>query len=269
MPAFASLLAYDMPALRPATDAWWDGLAGHLRRAGLDDVPTALTRSDRFEAGWRDPDLLLAQSCGYPLMLHYADSLRPLVTPHYACDGCRGARYRSAIIVRADDAAATLADLRGRRAAINGWASHSGMNALRHSVAPHAHAGRFFSAVIVTGGHRGSVAAVRDGRADGAAIDGVTWALLGTETPDPRAGTRRLAWTVDAPALPYVTSTATGDDRAARLRAGILAALTDPALAATRATLLIAGGEACDLDRYAEMPALEQAAVAAGYPVLA
>jgi hypothetical protein len=41
----ATLPMYDWPQLRSSTDAWWAGLARHLRAAGI-DAPDRLTRSD-------------------------------------------------------------------------------------------------------------------------------------------------------------------------------------------------------------------------------
>jgi len=79
----ASLPMYDLPELRTATDAWWSGMAAALRRAGIDPVPDQLTRVDSIAAVWRDPNLLLSQTCGYPLVREMADILQPVATPIY------------------------------------------------------------------------------------------------------------------------------------------------------------------------------------------
>jgi len=261
----ASLPAYDLPELRSVTDAWWTGLAGHLRRQGIDGVPEQLTRGPAFESTWRDPFLLLSQTCGYPLMTAFQDVLRPIATPVYACEGCTGAQYSSAIIVREDSSLETLADLRGRHAAINAWNSHSGMNALRHTIAHLARDGSFFADITVTGAHVRSVSAVREGRADVAAVDCVTWALLGRAAPSDRAGLRVLTWSVKAPALPYVVPAAATAERADRVLEALRAAANDPELESVRERLLIRGFESSTLSLYAAITDIEQEAFAAGY----
>src|SRR5690606_16819606 len=115
----ASLPMYDLPGLEAATDAWWAGLAAAFRAEGLADVPERLTREDDHAALWTAPDLLFSQTCGYPLTHALAGRVRLVATPVYDCPGCGGGTYRSEILVRADDPARSLADLRQRRAAVN------------------------------------------------------------------------------------------------------------------------------------------------------
>ena len=167
----ASLSMYDLPELRASTDAWWRGLAQAFRDAGLQSVPDALTRGVDLETLWLSSDLLLGQTCGYPLTHVLAGRVTLVATPVFAVEGCEGPHYRSALIVRRDDDARHLADLRGRRAAVNYRGSHSGWNILRHEVAPLAEAGSFFAEVVDSGSHGGSMAAVAEGRADLAAVD--------------------------------------------------------------------------------------------------
>lgn len=255
-----ALPMYDLAEVRAATDAWWRGLAKHLRAAGLDDVPEALTRNNA-EATWTSPDLLLAQTCGYPLTHDLADRVRVVATPSYDAPGYEGAFYRSLIIVGADDPAIELADLRGRRATINDYASQSGFNALRAAIAPLTEDGRFFSSVAKSGGHRFSLAMVNNGKADVCAVDGVTHALLQTHASDDLAGTRILCETpLAAPGLPYVT--ASGD--LARLRDGVMAAADDPALAMVRKMLLISGFQILSDDAYDVIVEMERLAEAHG-----
>lgn len=264
----ASLPMYDLPAVRVATDALWAGVADHLRRAGIEDVPGALTRGRTPAELWAEPDLLLSQTCGYPLTHAWRDRLALVATPCYAVPGGADGTYHSVMVVPADSRAAAVADLRGAVAAVNGPDSQSGMNALRHAVAPHARAGRFFARVERSGGHGASLAMVREGRADVAAIDVVTHTLLARHDPDALAGTRVLARTAAAPGLPYVTAATAAPGTIERLRAGLAAAMADPSLAAARDALLLTGialRPASDYERVLEM---EQEAVAEGYPDL-
>ncbi|MET0373213.1 MAG: PhnD/SsuA/transferrin family substrate-binding protein [Rhizorhabdus sp.] len=207
--ACASLGMYDSPALRTANDALWGEIARRLTARGIADVPPALDRHRPLEAIWRDPGLLLAQVCGYPLVNAYRGHLRYLATPHYRAQGCEGASYRSRIVVRADEPATALAELRGSRAAVNEWQSNSGMNLLRATVAPLARGTPFFDAVTQTGSHLGSVRAVADGAAEVAAIDTVSFVHIARDDPALAARVRTIAWSEPSPGLPFVTSLAT------------------------------------------------------------
>ncbi len=267
--ASASLPMYDLPELRAATDAWWQGLAEAFRRAGLREVPDGLRRDRPAEALWRAPDLLFSQSCGYPLTHAFRGLLRPVATPVYAAPGCDGPNYASAIVVQADDPAHGLGDLVGRICAVNNRASHSGYNALRRALAPHAVDGRFVAGVLETGGHPASLAAVAEGRAGLAAVDCVTLALLARHRPAAVAGVRVLEWSEPAPALPYVTRADVGEEVLARLRDGLWAALADPALAGVRRALLLRGAEPLDAAAYRRIDEMEAQAAALGCPEIA
>jgi ABC-type phosphate/phosphonate transport system substrate-binding protein len=267
--ASASLPMYDLPELRTATDAWWQGLAKAFRRAGLREVPDRLRRDGAMEAAWRAPDLLFSQTCGYPLTHAFRGLLRPVATPAYAAPGCDGPLYASAIVVRADDPAQGPGDLAGRICAVNNRASHSGYNALRRALAPHAVDGRFAAGLLETGGHMASLAAVAEGRAGLAAIDCVTLELLARHRPAAVAGLRVLAWSERAPGLPYVTRADAGEEALARLRDGLRAALADPALAGPRQALLLRGAEPLDAAAYGRIDEMEAEAAALGYPEVA
>ena len=215
------------------------------------------------------PELLLSQTCGYPLTTRLAGRVHYVATPCYRAPGCEGPRYSSMVVVRESEDAADLADMRGRRAAYNSQNSQSGYNSLRALVAPLAAGGHFFSATLETGAHRASVAAVRHGTADLAAIDAVSFALLQRDLPAEVTGLRVLARTESAPGLPLVTARQTTPLDIERLRSAWAAACVDPALATTRAGLLLDGFEVLDLADYDVIPAMRDCASAAGYPILA
>ena len=267
--ATASLPMYDLPELRAATDAWWQGLARALSRAGIAEVPASLTRGPPEEQLWRDPGLLLSQSCGYPLTHGVKHLVVPVATPVYEAPGCVGARYSSAFVVRAGDPAASLAELAGRRCAVNGPQSQSGYNVLRHAVAPLSRDGRFFAEVAVTGGHGASVAALAGSRADVAAIDCVTYRLFELYQPAAVAALRVLAWSETVPGLPYVTRAEAGPDILERLRDGLMAALADPDLATAREALLLTGAEVLEPEAYGRIVEMEQEATQFGFPEIA
>jgi ABC-type phosphate/phosphonate transport system substrate-binding protein len=265
----ASLPMYDLPEVAWATDAWWGGIARALEREGLADVPGALARSVDLGEVWRSPDFLLGQTCGYPLTHAFKDHLRLVATPVFAAEQCDGPDYCSVIMVRADDPAGSVADLRGRTAAVNGRESQSGYSALRAAVAPHARDGRFFARVVDSGAHAKSLDMVAAGEADACATDCVTHALLARHRPRALEALRVLACSPSAPGLPYVTHTAADEATVGRLRRALLAAVGDPALEVAREALLIAGIEVLPDAAYDRIMDLERQAEALGYAQVA
>ena len=241
-------------------------LAALMAQAGLEGVGE-LVREPVLPDFWQRSDLLCAQTCGYPYLRLLAGRATLVATPCYDVPGCAGSDYASAIVVRADDDIRTLADARGRVAAANDAHSNSGMNALRHALAPLARDGRFFERVMWSGSHAASLALVRDGVADIAAIDCVTFAYLGEEDPAAVAGLAVLDWSAPVPGLPLIAGSAVPGTWVRRLRAALLA--PGPRLQAALAPLRIAGFRHVDDAAYARVARLEEAAQALGYPELA
>jgi ABC-type phosphate/phosphonate transport system substrate-binding protein len=248
-----------------ALDRFWLVLRDAMRREGLAGVPEDLAWPRDLDAHWRDPALLLTQTCGHPFATALRNAVQLVGTPRYAAEGCEGPSYRSFVVVRAGDPAGSLADLRGRRAAINMIGSHSGWNALRAMAAPLARAGQFFASVLETGSHHGSMRAVATGEADVAAIDCVSFALARRNRPELTAPLRILAQTGLAPGLPFITSRRTSPDDLARLRAALASACADP----IARDVLIDGFDVLEPQAYDEILAMEAEAKACGYPVLA
>ncbi|WP_171466233.1 phosphate/phosphite/phosphonate ABC transporter substrate-binding protein [Burkholderia thailandensis] len=220
---------------------------------------------------WRRNDLLLSQTCGYPYrMLGVGDAVHLIATPVFDAHGCDGPRYRSMPAVSADAharGATTLAACRGLRAACNGDDSHSGMNALRHAVAPHARGGRFFSTLTRAGSHLDALRALDAGRADLAAIDCVTLAYVRDALPGLLRRVRIIGATASAPGLPFVASRTLAGAHVAALRDALDAAV---ATDAERARVLrLRGFARLAPDAYAEIERFERDAAALGYPVLA
>lgn len=194
----AMLGMYDIPQLADANDRLWNGI-----RAELGEGPEVLQRNRDFWQIWRDPDLVLAQTCGMPYRtaLHGVVSL--VGTPDYGLPGCPPGYYNSVIIARADVLGDTMSDFASQRLAYNDPVSQSGW------AAPMTHAanlGVSFRHFVPTGGHIESSIAVAVGRADLAAIDALTWALITEFEPWARA-LREVERTAPTPGLPYITST--------------------------------------------------------------
>jgi ABC-type phosphate/phosphonate transport system substrate-binding protein len=256
----ASLPMYDLPELRPATDAWWSGVAGALEGHGFDAAPGILARVEPIDAVWRAPDLLLSQCCGRDLVTHLSGQVVPVAIPCYRAPGCDPGSYRSWLVVRREDPRRDLADFSGATASVNYGGSHSGWVALGHALARAGLPERFFGHAVLTGGHLASLQAVAGGGADLAAIDCVTFALLEQVALALTARVRVLAPSKAAPALPYITSAQRPALERDRLYAALAQAAADPALAGARNPLLIEGFLPATGDAYARSTAMAQAA---------
>lgn len=246
----------------------WAFLRERLREAGFEGVPHALDETLAHHEAWRDPRLLLAQTCGFPFVKHLRGRVRLVATPVYEAPGCEGPTMVSVIVVRAGDAPESLAACRGLRVAINEPGSNSGYNLLRAAVAPHVEGRPFFAAVVETGGHLASIEAVRQGKADLAAIDCITFDLLRRHAPERIEGLHILAETPSGPNLPFITRLATSDDELALLRSALQAAITAPKLKEARAILGLKDLVFLEDAAYDILLDHERAAISAGYPEL-
>ena len=263
----ASLPMYDWPEIRMATDAWWCGLARKLRAEGVQDVPDTLCRTEEFAILWAAPDLLISQTCGYPLTHEWFGKLEVVATPHYDADGCNGPSYCSFLLARHDDARG-LEEFRGAVAAYNGTDSQSGYSALRSVIAPLARDGRFFGGAVCSGGHLNSMQMVASAEADLCAVDAVCWALARRHHPNLVQNLRPVGQSASVPGLPYVTAPAVSRDRLSRLRAGLRSAFEDPELGDVRRELLLGGVTETDAATYQPIITMERGSEAQGYPDL-
>ncbi len=251
-----------------AQRTFWAFLRDHLRSAGMVGLPETLDETLPHHEAWLDPRLVLAQTCGFPFVKHLKGRVRLVATPVYEVPGCSGADMCSFIIVRQMDAPANLAACRGLRAAINETGSNSGYNLLRAAIAPHAGGRAFFAEILETGGHLASIEAVRNGRADLAAIDCITYDLLRRHAPEQIEGLVILTETPRGPNLPFITRLSATDDEIAALRAALKAAIASPELEGVRQTLGLKDVVVLEEGTYDILLAHEQAAIAAGYPDL-
>ncbi len=265
----ASLPMYDLPEARPAIDALWRGIAGHMARAGVADVPEALIHDQPIKATWGHPDLFFSQACGYDVKHSFANTLRLLVTPCHDAFGCDGPTYSSLLVVPEASTAREIGDLRGCVCVINGRESHSGMSALRATVAPLSRNGCFFTEVKESGAHIESLAALRRGDADIAAVDCITFALVGRYRSAALDGVRVLGRTANAVSPPYVTRADTPDDVAERMRAALVEAFEDVDLTSAREAIFLSGAEVLADDAYDNIVEFVHLAERHGYAEIA
>lgn len=217
----SSPLALPMYAINPADNhALWQTVKTQLAAQGLDvDHLQPETPADLL-SHWRSPDLVLSQSCGFPLMT-LLNEVQVVGAFHYTAPGCEGGNYRSWLVTREEDEGNTLADFCARRVVCNSADSWSGYNVLLSMVAELDVKGHFFATTLFSDSHRQSLMALREGLADIAAIDCVTWALLQRHESWRLHGLKIIASSPLAPGLPLITAAGTSPATLAALRAAL------------------------------------------------
>ncbi|MCC8400635.1 PhnD/SsuA/transferrin family substrate-binding protein [Paraburkholderia sp. MMS20-SJTN17] len=255
----AALPMYNVtPALGLEWRGWLDDVLRRVKPACRIVEP-----DEELHGFWRRPNLLISQTCGYPLTHGLHKQVQLIATPCFDAPGCDGAHYSSVLVTRADARFDTLASCRGARAAYNQDDSNSGMNAFRHAVAPLAHAGMFFGAVLRTGSHLDSLRAVAENRADVAAIDCVTFAFVSDLLPELARRVRAIGMTAASPGLPLIAAANVSRATIAALRDALNETLASRPERAKR--LRLRGFSTLPLTDYARIDELEREARAAGY----
>lgn len=221
----ACLPMYDWPERWADTDALWARLRDALRHEGF-EAPEALTRTDDLEYAWLSPDLLLGETCSYPLETVLRGRVRYVATPIRDAPGCGAGTYRSVIIAPGDGEDMPPPTVPGpvlpsrpiATLAANAPDSMSGYVALERDLAQ---AGRAVPGhVLWTGAHRASIRAVAEGKADCAAIDCVTWRIAKDHEPAAQQ-VHVVGWTAERPGLPLITNADMSDTDIERLRRAV------------------------------------------------
>lgn len=198
----ATLAMYDWPEQSAHWDRFWHAVRDALRAAGH-AAPDDLTRGESLWDHWRNPDLVLGQTCGLPYRRDLHRHVQLVGTLDHALPDTPPGHYHSVLVARAD-APRDLAAHDGATLAVNALDSQSGW------AAPLVHAGKndiVFSQLVQTGAHRDSARAVAEGRADIAGIDAETWRLIERYLPDLARRLRIVARTDPTPGLPLITGT--------------------------------------------------------------
>ncbi|MGH1576002.1 phosphate/phosphite/phosphonate ABC transporter substrate-binding protein [Planktotalea sp.] len=197
----ASLIMYERAELQSAHARYWQLIHRHLENAGISS-PKTLSQSADATAVWLHPELALSQTCGMPYRNDLREKVTLVGTPDFDLANCPAGYYRSAFVVRAEDPRKTISDFESARFAYNQLGSQSGYAAAFQHTKPR---GFWFNERLETKGHLLSAQAVAQGRADIAALDGVTWRNL-VKYDDFARDLRVLEWTAPTPGLPYITS---------------------------------------------------------------
>jgi ABC-type phosphate/phosphonate transport system substrate-binding protein len=261
----ASLPMYCLPEMAAANAAFWRALRLRLCAKGVETADIELRSGCAAPVGV-GPGVFFTQMCGYPLFKHYRDKGRVLGTPHYSTPGCSGSAHRAFFMVRSDDPAECLDDMRGRIFGCNSSMSNSGMNLPRLSLARIAGGRPFFSSVVMTGGHVASLERLDESRIDICSIDNVTWGLFKKFRPARSERYRILDETVSSPSLPYVTAVNTSESDSAAIAETLHEIMDDPQTAEIRGELELTGLSTPDADAYERLTEFEREAADLGFP---
>jgi ABC-type phosphate/phosphonate transport system substrate-binding protein len=239
---------YPFAHLRDAQDTLWAGIRRHLHDAV--DSPEHLDFDTELHTAWHRPDLLLGQTCGWPLVTELDGVVE--VVGAFAVDvpfATADARYRSVLVARKplslDDWKATpdVHGARNKSDSLSGWVSLCAVW------------GGVPSRVTETGAHLESVRAVAAGRVDVAMIDAVSLQFIAEQEPFVAGRIHIIGHGPTIPCLPLVMAKALAPRRD-EVRSALAAAMADPSLAAARSRLRISGFVPLDASAYEPVRAL-------------
>ncbi|MDG4886305.1 MULTISPECIES: PhnD/SsuA/transferrin family substrate-binding protein [unclassified Mesorhizobium] len=185
-----------------------------------------------FHQLWLSPALLFGQTCWGPMELGLARHVQVVAQPSYdAFEGGQGELYSSALVMPADGgpsvgspadgkAVIPLDLIRGKRFIFNNPDSMSGLLGLTRDLEAIGESLGVFASCGESGGHRSSIVAIAEGRADIAAIDCQSWALAQRFEPAARR-VKVVGWTTRRKGLPFISARATSADVVASMREAI------------------------------------------------
>lgn len=240
----ASLGMYPFAHLRDAYDQLWAAV-----RARFDSAPDALSHELDLHSVWHHPDLLVGQTCGWPLVTSLPDVVTVGafdVRVPFAAAG----RYRSVIVASKPLSISHWRDDAATVVAVNGFGSLSGWVSMCDVW------GDLPAHLLETGAHVESVRAVAEGRAQLASIDAMSFEFIADTMPMLAGRVHIVGHGPSVPSLPLVMAPAHAH-RLTELRAAFADAVADPALASVCARLRIGGFVPFDRSDY--LPLLEMA----------
>ena len=186
---------------------------------------------------WLHPALLFGQTCWGPMELGLSSHVQVVGQPSYdAYEGGQGELYSSALVMRADGVASVASPddgsplipldlLRGKRFTFNDTGSMSGYLGLKRDLEAMGEGLDIFASRSASGGHRGSIVTIAEGRADVAAIDCESWALAQRFEPAAQKVVV-VGWTRRRKGLPFITA-ATTPEKTVRAMREALAGLAE------------------------------------------
>ena len=192
-----------------------------------------------FHELWLHPALLFAQACWGPMELGLSGHVQVVGQPSYdAFEGGQGEHYSSALVMRMGEAPSVRSPadgrsllpldlIRGKRFTFNSLDSMSGVIGLTRDLEALGESLDIFSGRIESRGHRASIVAVAEGKADVAAIDCQSWALAQRFEPA-AAQVAVVGWTGRRKGLPFITARTTPQRTVTALREAVAGLAEQP-----------------------------------------
>ena len=229
----AALAMYPLAGLREPYDALWAALSERLDAAGVPGVPRGLEWERDLHETWGDPELLLGNTCGWPLVTELEGAVAVVGSFDMNVPFASGGRYRSVLVAGRPLPFATWRERPDTVIAVNTLDSLSGWVSFAHEwgAVPHQ--------PVVTGGHLHSMRAVADGTAHVASIDAVTFEHVVHSEPM-TGGLHVVGHGPLVPTLPLVCA-ARHAHLVPVLRDAVVATLADPAMRDVLVALRIRG----------------------------
>ena len=250
----ASFPMYDFPWLAEAHEALWAEIAAGLVRRGWQDVPVSLHHQADVHTLWHEHELLISQSCGWPLVDELAGKVVTIGAFEYDVASADGPTYHGQLLMRAGSSRPSADALPTVTAAVNSFASLSGWVSLVHAFPELS--GVWPGRLLETGSHEGSMAALQRGEVDLAMIDAVSLAQFRAGRPESLAGLIVVGEGPRIPCLPIIGPLAFTDVQIAGIRAAITEALASDRGREAAKPLLIKRFHARDFDDYRPVQAL-------------
>jgi ABC-type phosphate/phosphonate transport system substrate-binding protein len=253
----------------PAAAAWRRLLAHVVATSGVAMEIIDHAYPAKLGELWARPDLGCTFMCGWPFVREGAVKML-LAAPVPVADWSGGhALYRSDFIVAREAPFRQLEETFGHRFAFNALDSHSGYNAPRAHLAAFASQAPLFRELVgplVT--HTRVVEAIAAGTAEVAAIDSFSLLLMRRHAADLAERVRVIEATAACPIPAFVASRLANGD-AARVRDALVGLSASAEGRALLEDVCLLGFVAVKPAAYATTQAMEQQAIARGYPTIA
>ena len=237
-----SLPMYDFPEVHASSTALLEALSVAFAAVGEGAQPSFPESSvhEHLMTMWKDDNTLLSQSCGLPFVEALHDYVDVVATLKWAGISDDRGWYRTVIVVREAQGAATLDEVGGLQPVITNPQSLSGWCSLGVALGEVTTDPQFVQPYVESGGHAKSLQMLQDKRADIASIDPGTFQLLSRHRPTLTRGLRIIGHGPLVPATPLHVSKIRNVSLE-QARESVLEVISRPELAGARADIGIDG----------------------------
>lgn len=230
---------YSLGGVRSGYQRLWDAVVSEVP-----SLPGTLEWPDDVHATWADDDVVVKQTCGWPLVTRLDRTVRVVGAFEHDVPGAVGHHYRSVIVA---NRAGGPADFAAAVPGVNAFDSLSGWVSLV------AWSGRpeqsLRSRAIESGSHVATLRMLRAGDVELASIDAVTFAHVKRHSPALLTGLEVVGEGPLVPTLPVVVPAA-DHDLVGPIRSAFESAVTSELLADTCRDLRVTGFAALGIDDY-------------------